>query len=431
MTADASLLRHRSFVQFWIARVSTTVALQMMGVAVGWQIYELTESALDLGLVGLAQFVPALLLLLVAGHFADRYDRRKIIAVAEVVQAAAVALLALGTAGGFMTRELILATVFIIGAGRAFEAPTMSALLPRLVPLSILSRAVAVSSAAHQAAAIAGPALGGALYYYAGPVFAYAAASALFAAASVLMLMIRSAPVEAKREPTDLRTFFAGITFIRRNPIVLGAISLDLFAVLLGGVTALLPIFARDILMVGPDGLGLLRAAPGIGALVISVFLARWRPRRRVGHVMFTAVAGFGVATIVFGVSRSFLLSCLALAVLGAMDMISVVIRQTLVQLHTPDSMRGRVSAVNTLFVGTSNQLGDFRAGVTAALFGAIPSVLIGGIGTLLVVLISMRVFPALLHVAGLEAPPPVRTQLASADRTSPPPGASSDREKP
>jgi MFS family permease len=430
MSADHSLLRQRAFVQFWIARVSTTVALQMMGVAVGWQIYELTGSALDLGLVGLFQFVPALLLLLVAGHFADRYDRRRIIAAAEVMQAAAVAVLAVGAGGGWMTRELILATVFMVGAGRAFEAPTMSALLPRLVPLPMLSRAVAVSSAAHQAAAIAGPALGGVLYYYTDATFAYAAASALYAAASILMLLIRSAPVETTRKPTDLRMFFAGITFIRHNPVVLGAISLDLFAVLLGGVTALLPIFARDILAVGPDGLGLLRASPGIGALLISVFLARWRPRRRVGHVMFTAVAGFGVATVVFGVSRSFPLSCLALAVLGAMDMVSVVIRQTLVQLHTPDSMRGRVNSVNTLFVGTSNQLGDFRAGLTAALVGAVPSALIGGIGTLLVVLIWMRVFPALLDVASLEAPQPVKTPLASADRAELPPGASNGRER-
>jgi MFS family permease len=430
MNAEGRLLQHRAFVQFWIARVSTTVALQMMGVAVGWQIYELTNSALDLGLVGLFQFLPALLLLLVAGHFADRYDRRKIIATAQVMQAAAVALLALGAARGWMTRELILATVFMIGAGRAFEAPTMSALLPRLIPLPLLSRAVAVSSAAHQAAVIAGPALGGLLYYYAGPVFAYAAAGTLYAAASVLILLVRSAPVETKREPPDLRMFFAGITFIRRNPVVLGAISLDLFAVLLGGVTALLPIFARDILAVGPDGLGLLRASPGIGALLISVFLARWRPRRRVGHVMFTAVAGFGVATIVFGVSRSFPLSCLALAVLGAMDMVSVVIRQTLIQLYTPDSMRGRVNAVNTLFVGTSNQLGDFRAGVTAALFGAVPSALIGGIGTLLVVVIALRVFSALLEVANLDAPPAVKTPLAPTDRTELQPGASSDRGK-
>jgi MFS family permease len=429
MNAEGRLLQHRAFVQFWVARVSTTVAMQIMGVAVGWQIYELTNSALDLGLVGLFQFLPALLLLLVAGHFADRYDRRKIIASAQVMQAAAVAVLALGAARGWMTRELILATVFMIGAGRAFEAPTMSALLPRLIPLPLLSRAVAVSSAAHQAAVIAGPALGGLLYYYAGPVFAYAAASTLYAAASVLILLVRSAPVETKREPPDLRMFFAGITFIRRNPVVLGAISLDLFAVLLGGVTALLPIFARDILAVGPDGLGLLRASPGIGALLISVFLARWRPRRRVGHVMFTAVAGFGVATIVFGVSRSFPLSCLALAVLGAMDMVSVVIRQTLIQLYTPDSMRGRVNAVNTLFVGTSNQLGDFRAGVTAALFGAVPSALIGGIGTLLVVVIALRVFSALLEVANLDAPP-VKTPRAPTDRTELQPGASSDRGK-
>ena len=405
MSSDVSLLRHSPFIQFWLARVATTVALQMMGVAVGWQIYELTGSALDLGLVGLAQFLPAVLLLLIAGHFADRYDRRLIIAAAELTQGSAVALLAFGAAGGWLTRELILATVFLVGAGRAFEAPTMSALLPRVVPLPILSRAVAASSAAHQAAAIAGPALGGVLYYYAGPTFAYAAACTLYAIASVLMLLIRSAPVGTKREPFDLRTFFAGINFIRRSPIVLGAISLDLFAVLLGGATALLPIFARDILAVGPDGLGLLRAAPGIGALLISVFLTRWPPRRRVGHIMFAAVTGFGLATIVFGLSTSFLLSVFALAVLGVMDMVSVVIRLTLVQLHTPDSMRGRVSAVNTLFVGTSNQLGDFRAGLSAALFGAIPAVLIGGVGTLLVVAIWSKTFPALLHAASLEPP--------------------------
>jgi MFS family permease len=429
MNSDFSLLHHRPFVQFWIARVSTIVALQIMGVAVGWQIYELTGSALDLGLVGLAQFVPALLFLLIAGHFADRYDRRRIIAAAEVTQGAAVALLAAGAAGGWMTRELILATVFLIGAARAFEAPTMSALLPRLVPPLILSRAVAASSAAHQAAAIAGPALGGALYYYGGPALAYAGACILYAAACVMMLLIRSTPAPARREPFDLGMFFAGITFIRRNPIVLGAITLDLFAVLLGGATALLPIFARDILLVGPDGLGLLRAAPGIGALAISFVLTRSLPKRRVGRVMFASVAGFGLATIVFALSSSFLLSTLALAVLGAMDMISVVIRQTLVQLHTPDSMRGRVSAVNTLFVGTSNQLGDFRAGVSAALFGAVPAVLIGGIGTLLVVLISMRVFPALLHVARLEAP--VRLPPEPVARPALPPGASSDRERP
>jgi MFS family permease len=406
MSSDAplSLLRYRSFIQFWVARVATTAALQIQAVAVGWQIYELTGSALDLGLVGLAQFIPALLLLLVAGHFADRYDRRKIIAAAEVTQGSAVALLAVGTAGGWMTRELMLATVFMIGAGRAFEAPTMSALLPRLVPVPMLSRAVASSSAAHQAAAIAGPALGGLVYYYGSATFAYATACALFATACVLMLLIRAAPQPSTREPIDVRMFFAGITFLRHNPIVLGAISLDLFAVLLGGATALLPIFARDILAVGPDGLGLLRAAPGIGALAISVVLTRRPPKQRVGQIMFATVAGFGLATIVFAISRSFVLSTLALAVLGAMDMISVVIRQTLVQLHTPDSMRGRVSAVNTLFVGTSNQLGDFRAGLTAALFGTVPAVLIGGIGTLLVVLVWMKIFPALRDVANLDA---------------------------
>ncbi|HEY0569841.1 MAG TPA: MFS transporter [Xanthobacteraceae bacterium] len=391
--------------QFWIARVASSVAWQMLAVAVGWQIYELTNDPLALGLVGLSQFVPALLLLLIAGHVADRYDRRRVTMAAQIVEACAAALLALGTAGGFMSRDLILITVFLFAAGRTFEAPTMQALVPALVPAPLLPRAVAATSSATQAAIVSGPALGGFLYMLS-PVLTYALCAVLFLTASVLILLLPVRDQGLNPRKTDLKEFFAGIAYIRRNPVVLGAISLDLFAVLLGGALGLLPIFARDILQTGPWGLGILRASPAVGALALSVLLIRWAPRRHVGALMFTAVAGFGLATIVFALSRSLLLSIGALVVLGAMDMVSVVIRQTLVQLETPDAMRGRVSAVNSLFVGTSNQLGDFRAGTMAALFGSVPSVLIGGISILLVAAVSIRVFPALLRIESLSVRP-------------------------
>jgi MFS family permease len=402
-TAASSSLWQGPLRQFWIARVASSIAWQMLAVAVGWQIYELTNDPLALGLVGLAQFVPALLLLLIAGHVADRYDRRRVTTAAQIMQGAAAALLALGTAGGFMSRDLILGTVFLFAAGRTFEAPTMQALVPALVPASLLPRAVAATSSATQAAIISGPALGGFLYVVS-PVLTYGLCAVLFLIASVLILFL---PVRGQRsEPrkTDLKEFFAGISYIRRNPVILGAITLDLFAVLLGGALGLLPIFARDILQTGPWGLGILRASPAVGALALSVLLTRWAPRRHVGRLMFISVAGFGLATIAFALSTSFLLSIAALVVLGATDMVSVVIRQTLVQLQTPDPMRGRVSAVNSLFVGTSNQLGDFRAGTMAALFGTVPAVLIGGIGTLLVVAVSIRMFPALLRIESLSS---------------------------
>jgi MFS family permease len=402
-TAAASVLWRGPLRQFWIARVASSIAWQMLAVAVGWQIYELTNDPLALGLVGLAQFVPALLLLLIAGHVADRYDRRRVTTAAQIMQGGAAALLALGTAGGFMSRDLILGTVFLFAAGRTFEAPTMQALVPALVPAPLLPRAVAATSSATQAAIISGPALGGFLYVVS-PVLTYGLCAVLFLIASMLILFL---PVRGQRsEPrkTDLKEFFAGISYIRHNPVILGAITLDLFAVLLGGALGLLPIFARDILQTGPWGLGILRASPAVGALALSVLLTRWAPRRHVGRLMFISVAGFGLATIAFALSTSFLLSIAALVVLGATDMVSVVIRQTLVQLQTPDPMRGRVSAVNSLFVGTSNQLGDFRAGSMAALFGTVPAVLIGGIGTLLVVAVSIRLFPALLRIESLSS---------------------------
>jgi len=382
---------------FWSARVFASIALQMQSVAVGWQIYELTGSAFDLGLVGLVQFVPAVALVLIAGPLADRYDRRRIAWIAQTIEASAGAVLAFGTFEGWLSSNLILAMVFIIGAARAFEAPTMQTLLPNVVSAELLPRAIAASSSAMQAAFITGPAIGGVLYALS-PTLVYATCSVLWISAGLLIARVQIARRIPGREPLSLATFFAGIGFIRRNPIVLGAISLDMFAVLLGGATALLPIYAHDIFQTGPWGLGLLRAAPAVGALAMSIVLSRSPIERGVGRALFATVAAFGVSTIVFAVSTSFWLSMLALVVLGASDMVSVVIRLTLVQLHTPDAMRGRVYAVNSLFVGTSNQLGEFRAGVMAAWLGTVPAVLIGGLGTLAVVMFAIRAFPALYH---------------------------------
>ena len=398
-----SILRHRPFALFWFARVATMVAFQMQAVAVGWQIYALTGSALYLGLVGLAQFLPMFLLTLAVGHVADRYDRRTIARICQIVEGLAAFALAWGSAAGWQSKETILFIMFVVGAVHAFEGPTMQSLLPGLVTGKLLPRALAWSASAMQTATIVGPALGG-LLYTVGPTEVYAAAGVLFLAASVFLGFLRSVRSPAMREPASIKSVFAGITFIRSRPEVLGAISLDLFAVLLGGATALLPIYARDILMAGPWGLGLLRSAPAVGALAMSLFLARHPLKHRVGRTMFNAVAIFGVATIVFALSTSFLLSLASLAVLGAADVISVVIRHSLVQIKTPDEMRGRVSAVNSLFIGTSNQLGEFESGITAAWFGTVFAVLIGGIGTIIVVALWMRLFPQLVHTDTLDS---------------------------
>ena len=382
---------------FLFGRIGSSIAFQMLGVAVGWQMYALTGSAWYLGLVGLAQFLPMLLLTLVAGQTADRYDRRTIARTCQFVEALAAAALALGGYYNLLNKEVLLAIMCVIGSARAFEYPTMHALVPQLVPRELLPRALALSASANQTATIVGPAVGGILYA-AGVTTVYSTISVLFLAACILISCIRPAD-SVRTETTADRSLFAGITFIKQHPVVLGAISLDLFAVLLGGATALLPIYARDILITGPWGLGLLRSAPAAGALGMSLWLARRPLKRRVGRIMFQAVAIFGVATIVFALSRSFFLSMAALVVLGAADVISVVIRSSLVQIETPDEMRGRVSAVNSLFIGTSNQLGEFESGATAALFGTVPSVLIGGIGTLLVVVLWIRLFPQLAQV--------------------------------
>jgi MFS family permease len=395
-------LSNRSFVLFCFARVATTLAYQMLAVAIGWQIYDLTRSAFYLGMVGLVQFLPMILLTLLVGHVADRYDRRLIASACEFIEGAGVFVLAVGSYSGWLNRESILVIMFLLGAVRAFEGPTMQALMPNLVTAELFPRAAAWFASATQTAVVIGPAIGGFLYIF-GPTSVYFAIGLLFLAASLLVVLVQARQASPKVDRADLQSLFAGIAFIRSKPEILGSISLDLFAVLLGGATALLPIYAREILNVGPVGLGILRAAPAVGALLMSVLLARRPLRHRVGQIMFMAVTVFGIATIGFAVSTSFVLSIAMLIILGAADVISVVVRSALVQLRTPDEMRGRVSAVNSMFIGTSNQLGEFESGLTASWFGTVPSVLIGGIGTIIVAAIWMRLFPALLNADRLE----------------------------
>jgi MFS family permease len=396
--ADAdSFFINRDFFLYWCVRICSMMGFQMLAVAVGWQVYDLTHSALALGLVGLAGFVPAVLLVLVVGHVADRFDRRRIAQLSNLLEGAVALVLAVGSLQGWLSEYAIYGGVFLLGVGKAFSSPALAALLPALVAPTRLPRAVSASSAAMQTAIILGPAVGG-LLYVAGPAAVYGSGMLLFLLAVLLLGMMRlhhAAPAP-ERKPDEDNSVFAGIRFIRRQPVVLGAISLDLFAVLLGGATALLPIFAKDILHVGPVGLGVLRSAPAAGALLMSFWLTRHPIERHAGRIMFAGVAAFGAATVVFGLSRSFLLSLAALLVLGASDMISVVIRSSLIQLETPDAMRGRVNAVNFLFIGASNQLGEFESGVTAAWLGTVPAVVLGGVGTLVVVALWMRWFPAL-----------------------------------
>jgi MFS family permease len=388
----------RAFTGYLTARAAATLAYQMAGVAIGWQIYDLTGSPLALGLVGLVQFVPSLLLALYVGHAADRYDRRSIVAIAQCLEALALLFLAAFSLLHLIDRNSILLIVFLLGIARAFEYTTFQTLLPALVTQEELPTAIARNASVRQFGIIVGPVLGGFLYII-GPGVVYITGACLFILAAAILARLRmQRRPQAAREPATLSSLFAGIAYIRSQPVLLGAISLDLFAVLLGGATALLPIFARDILAVGPWGLGMLRAAPAVGAVTASLYLTRKPLQRNVGKIMFTAVAGFGLATIVFALSKSIVLSCLALAVLGWTDMISVVIRASLVQLETPDEMRGRVSAVNAVFIGTSNEFGEFESGVTAAWFGVVPAALLGGVGTLAVVVLWMYLFPQLLR---------------------------------
>ncbi|MGH8665438.1 MAG: MFS transporter [Burkholderiales bacterium] len=392
---QASAAGNGAFTRFWSAEIATVLAYQMMVVAIGWQIYDLTGSALDLGLIGLAHFGAQIVCSLPAGHVADRYDRRRVALVCQLVQCSAAIVLALGSRAGWLTSSVTYAVVFAIGTATTFQSPALRAMLPGLVADHMLSRAVAWSNTTKKIAVIVGPALGGA-FYLAGPSIVYATSAASFLVAGAVILAIRRRPLAGPHEPPTLASILAGFAFIRSNPVILGAISLDLFATLVGGVTALLPIYARDILATGPEGLGLLRAAPAAGAVLASAYLARFPLNDHVGRIMFVCVAIFGAATVVFGTSQLLALSLAALMVLGAADMVSVVIRSTLIQLDTPDAMRGRVSAVNALFTGTSNQLGQFWAGLMATLMGTVPAVVFGGCSTLVVVALWMRLFPGL-----------------------------------
>jgi MFS family permease len=392
------LSRHRSFVLFWCARTFTNGAYMMQGVAVGWQIYELTNNPLDLGLVGLVQFFPLIAMSIVAGQVLDIFDRRMVAGVCQAGKALGALLLAVGTAQGWLGREAMFALLFLSGTARAFEIPTMHSLLPGVVPMQLLPRAIAASASAQQTAIICGPSIGG-LMYALGPAVVYGTCTLMFVTAGVLISLVHVAPRKEERRPVTLETLFAGFAYIRQHPIVLGAISLDLFAVLLGGVTALLPIYARDILDAGPWALGLLRSAPAVGALVISIVLAHRAIASNAGTIMFASVGMFGLASVMFGLSSSIALSFLALTIYGASDAISVVIRQSLVQLRTPSDMLGRVMAVNSLCTGSSGTLGEFRAGAVAAWLGAVPSVLIGGFGAIAVMLVWMWAFPQLRQV--------------------------------
>lgn len=385
------------FVLYQFARFLTNVGLEMQSVAVGWQVYEITRRPLDLGLVGLAQFFPAFLLFLVAGHTADRYSRRNIVMVCYGGFAFCSTLLLVIALRRPSQVAPIYGVLVMIGIVRSFVGPAAQSLVPQLVPEQHFANAVAWGSTVFQAATILGPAIGGVVYAaFRGPAAVYAVALATALTAALAFTQIARKPPAGRREPVSLTTILAGFRYIGRQRIVLGAISLDLFAVLLGGAVALLPVYAREILHTGPWGLGILRSAPGIGAAAMAVLLAHKPLRRRAGATMFWCVAGFGVFTIVFGLSRSFVLSIVSLVLLGASDMVSVIIRGTLIQLATPDEMRGRVSAVNSLFIGASNEFGQFESGVTAHWFGTVPAVVLGGIGTLVIVAVWSWLFPEL-----------------------------------
>jgi MFS family permease len=398
-----SLIRHRPFQLYLSGRALAAFASQMVSVIVAWQLYELTNSAFLLGMIGLVQFIPTALLIFIAGHAADHYDRRRVVQICQIGEALGAAFLAWGSIGGWLTVEEMFAVVLVFGIGTAFSSPASAALMTGVSPEGMFQKATALATGTFEAATIAGPALGG-LAYGISPGIAYIAIAVLWFLGGLLMGAIQlERPVAAERPASTPGAIFAGWTFVRRNPVILGAISLDLFTVLLGGATTLLPIYARDILHTDAWGMGVLRAAPSVGALLMTAVLSYYTIQRKTGLRLFQAIIVFGLATLVFAVSHLMWLSFLALAVAGAADTISMVIRIALVQLATPDDMRGRVGAVNFLFVNASYQLGGFESGVTAALFGAMPSVLIGGVGTIAVALLWMKLFPPLRDLDRLE----------------------------
>lgn len=394
------LLKNKSLKLLMMAKVSSNFAYQMLTVAVGWQMYSLTHSAFYLGLVGLVQFLPMLLLSLFVGYISDKFDRRKIVSISQFFEGLLIFVLAFSSHNGLLTKERFLLLILFIATAHSFEGPPMQSLLPNIVKKEIFQSASALVSSVSEFAVIIGPSLGGFLYYLGAPlVYTIVGVLLLMSSILIIQISISNNDTEQKKESAGLSSFLAGITFIKSKPIILGAISLDLFAVLFGGATALLPIYASSILNIGSLGLGILRSAPAIGALLVSAALAKKPLRKNVGKIMFTAVIFFGISTIVFAISKSIIISFIALLVLGGSDVISVVIRSTLVQLETPDNMRGRVSAVNMIFIGTSNQLGEFESGFTASLLGTVPAALLGGVGTIVVVLLWKQLFKDLFSV--------------------------------
>jgi MFS family permease len=402
----------RDFRLYQLARLLTIIGTEGQSVAVGWQVYQITHRALDLGFVGLVQFLPGILLNIVAGSAADRFDRRKVLLCCYSGYGLCSSLLLLITLREPAGVGSIYGVLVLLGVVRAFSAPTGQALMPQLVPTEVFPNAVAWGASTFQVATIAGPAIGGMLYGYSGSAAGvYGTAIVMYAVSIVAVLAMHVRTGRMEKRAFSLETFLAGFRYVWTNKLILGCTSLDLFAVLLGGAIALLPVYAEEILHVGPVGLGWLRAAPGIGAVVTAVVLAYFPLRRRAGAVMLFAVAVFGAMTVVFGVSHSFALSMLALAIAGIGDMVSVFVRGTVVQLATPPEMRGRVSAVNMLFIGASNELGQFESGVTAQWFGTVPAVVIGGVGTMVVVAIWAGIFPTLRKVDRLLVSPSVETE--------------------
>ncbi len=398
MSHDQELFRQRNFLLYFGGRLFSNFARQIVAVAVGWQVYEITGSALHLGMVGLVQFTPTLLLVLHGGSTADRHDRKRIVQLCQWINGMAAAWLAWRSFAGTITVFDIYAAAAVFGAASAYERPATGAMLPNLVPLALLQQAIAMASGSLQLATIAGPALGGFIFAVS-PVACYTGIALFWLCGGILNGMLPTLVRDTPAPAATWREQLAGVRFIRSNPTILGTISLDLVAVLMAGATALLPVYAKDILHTDAMGLGLLRSAPAAGALITTAILARKAFQRRVGMRMFQAVIVFGIATVVFGLSTTMWLSLAALALMGAADQVSVVIRNLLVQVSTPDAMRGRVGAINYLFISASNQLGEFRAGVTAFFWGALPAVVIGGVGSVLVALLWMRLFPTLRDV--------------------------------
>jgi len=393
-----SLLSYPSYVLYLLSRVLSAMAWQMMAVAVGWQVYEMTDSALSLGFVGLFQFIPVVLGTLVIGHVADHYNRKTVISACQVGNAMAAAILAVGSMSGWLHVDIIFLVVTLSGAFRAFESPTIHTIAPSIMPQSILSRAIAAGHSAQQSAVVVGPAAGGVLYAF-GPQAVYMTCVISFLAAGIFISLVRlERPVNLKKKVT-LETIFMGFNYVRTRPILLGALSLDLFAVFFGGVTALLPVFARDILAVGPEGMGLLRSAPAIGALMISAVLSSLPLRRHAGKTMLGAVAVYGLATLAFGLSTNILLSIAALALVGASNAVSVVVRHSLVQTRTPNDMLGRVMAVSSMFTSGTSNISQFESGALAALIGAQPTVLFGRAAAVIVALSWGKFFPQLAAV--------------------------------